>query len=121
MLAVVLSNLLVLVTSVYRTFRGTNGAGETGRGGSTDETDSSSNNSESTSKRETDVGSEGKHTPRRDPSAHDHADEIVASILTNSTIRGGHEANIVSRTPDQHLLEHLSALYLATIALIRLF
>ncbi|KAH6915158.1 hypothetical protein BKA70DRAFT_1258164 [Coprinopsis sp. MPI-PUGE-AT-0042] len=57
MLAVVLSNLLVLVTSVYRTFRGANGVGETAGGGSTDETGSSS--SDSTSKRETDVGSEG--------------------------------------------------------------
>ena len=57
MLAVVLSNLLVLVTYVYRTFRGANGAGETSVEGSSDVTSSSA---DSTSKSVTDQGSGGE-------------------------------------------------------------
>lgn len=120
MLAVVLSNLLVLVTYVYRTFRGANGAGETSGGGSADETDSSSSNS--TSKRETDVGTEGEYTPHCATSVQNHADEMYASIVSSSRrIYDGHENHVVSRPADQHLLEHISALCFAAIALFQHF
>lgn len=91
MLAVVLSNLLVLVTYVYRTFRGANGAGETSGGGSSDDTDSSSTNS--TSKRETDEGSEGA-TPyvieTRFTSSVGHLTSIYSSIYQlTASLRSG--------------------------------